>query len=879
MTLTRLEPLQLPPLSVFLETVCPGTPFLDENIHFSLQETLDKEKLKEIDDLAWPLTDTTSTSTKVMAQIDRTYLNIARPPFEHDVRRNIESSTYVPLPYHISNVFSQVCSAHDTSKQNGALPLGANVNPLMQDPFKLVHLNPGCFSSIIVMRNLSRNHSQHVAEVRNPFNKMTTSINKLFRMGGKDGSEARQSYFSSLLDAIPEPAPPHHTSNPLAPASSLLKKNLKPNSLFCKLLNFDEKTYFSQVKSPATAKLLVSANVNVLNVFALDENDDYVNTESSMSTKAIFPLSDGPVDNTAGQPNGSHPTTTNCKPYKKVTERPILRLQFKSHIIITSMITLLSDSSVILGLNTGDLVMINLVDVTYRHFNDLGWSHGSELDFYPSSVNAVTSILAIWHLNYDLLIVAGFANGEVVILDPASAPSIPLDPYQKAVVGKDALVTYFKKFDLSPLHPREQQETSDLSPEYLVGHFKISHKVITSIASTMGEEMPCHNSHKPQILAIASEDGLVRFIDLISTHGKNYGDTSYFYNQLIVSDIISNYFQDGIRSIEFSPDFRFFCVAGKGDLIEVFKMTYYNINGLLLKSTDNGHKGGRSRSGTVNSINSGNFTTTSLFLSPLGTTPTTSLDIGREEHRDTHYPPAIKDITIVSRLKGHTNTVEKVFFLRDDDYVSSRIETLNSRAYKLVSCGGDGKVIIWDFDSKALPRVKKSHITTKRRVSINPEPSQVPLPVPHRGKLGLVPAISKSHHRNRSISHQSEDMTISNSFSTLGINKLLSQSPQPLQHLENVEEQLKIVFSLYRSLHEIRLKKHYAQNKDLKKKFPTIIHAVVNDKILPSIEVPLLSIDLSCLIRGQKIQGFYVNPQKFWIFGRNGDIFRYNLVQ
>lgn len=871
MTLTRIEPAQLPPLLVFLETVCPGTPFLDQNIHFSLPDNFKQEKLKDIDELAWPLTDAAKPGASVCAVIDKTYLNVARPPFEHDVRRNIESTTYVSLPFHILDVFSQVCANTDTLKHLGGLHMGASVNPLMQDPFKLVHLNPGCFSSMIALSNLSRQHSPLAPEIRTPFTKMTTSINKLLRMGGIELLGAHELFFLSLIDAVPDSMLTLHISHPLS--GKEMRKLSRPHLLFYKLLDYDEKTYFQQVKLPHTAKLLVAANVNILNVFALDENYAYANTESGVSTKLIFPLAEPLADQT----QTSHPVTTVCKPYTKVTEKPLLRLQFRNHVIVTSMLTLSAEPLVVLGLNTGEIVYINLVDLTFRHFDDLGLGYATGQNSYLASVNAVTSLSAIWHANCSLLLVAGFANGEVAILDPSGAPSCKLGNYVKSVAGRDAFVTYFKKFDLSPLHSKDIQKENDESPEYLVGHFKLSHKAITSIASTMNYDSPSHSVHNPQILAIASEDGLVRFVDLISTHGKNYGDPLNFYNQLIVSDIVSNYFQDGIRSIEFSPDFRFFCVAGKGDLIEIFKLTYYNINGLLQKN-ESGHRAGRSRSGTVNSATLGNYNTPLIFLLPANTTPTTSLDILREDHHDTQYPLAVKDISIVSRLKGHTNTVERVSFLRNDDAVSFSIENSSSRAYKLVSCGEDGKVIFWDFDSKALPRVKKSHITTKKK-KIVPEPSQVPLPAPHRGKPGLVPTITKSHHRTRSTSYQNEEMALTPSFSTLGINKLLSQSPQPLQHLENAEEHLKIVFSLYRSLYEVRLKKHYTQMKDMKKKPSCIIHAVVNDKTLPLIEIPLLSVDFSCLVKDGKLQGFHVNPRNFWVFGKNGDIFRYSLVR
>ena len=63
------------------------------------------------------------------------------------------------------------------------------------------------------------------------------------------------------------------------------------------------------------------------------------------------------------------------------------------------------------------------------------------------------------------------------------------------------------------------------------------------------------------------------------------------------------------------------------------------------------------------------------------------------------YPPLIKDIQIVGRFKGHTNIVKSTKFVKDD---------FSTLVYKLVSCGYDGKIIVWDY--KALPKIKKSHL-------------------------------------------------------------------------------------------------------------------------------------------------------------------------
>lgn len=825
MTLIQ-APEELPPASVFLDTVCPGVEFLDDNIHFELKLALPGEALKEIDSVSWPLL---LSSVAATATIDSTYLNVGRPAFEHDVNKNCESTTYVSLPFHITNLFNQVVSVASPQKQDGSLHVGANVNPLMHDPFRLVYLSPGCMSSMITLNNSSRHHLP-TYEARNPFNKMTSSINRFLRMGGtSESSDNLKTYFVPLVES----------------PDTLPFKQGKAASKPFSVLELDQTSYHSRLRSRDTSKLLVSLNVSVLNVFAIDENHNYAGISTVSSTKPVFPR-----NATQGE---SQELEKEVEPFKKVIEKPLLRLKLQPGLIATCIFTLSPEPIVLVGLNNGDIAMINLANLCIRYFDDLG-----RLQNF-ANLDAVTSLTVISHPQYEMLIVAGYSSGEVIIIDPAAPASV--QPYKKSAAGKDTFITYFKKFDLSTFNKKESEES------YIIGHFKLSHKPITSIASTIAHQGTIHFPYNPMIVAFASEDGLVRFVDLISTYDKNYGDPSQFYNQLIITDVVSSYFQDGVRSIEFSPDYRFFCLCGKGDLIEIYKMSYYKVDKLLVKNSSSQPRGGRSRSGTVNSSNLTSLHPVSSFFSPSNITPSTSLDLPRDEHTGVHYPPIVKDIMIVSRLKGHTNTVDRVKFIKND---------ASGGSYNLISCGSDGKVIVWEFDSKALPRVNKSHINTSHRPSLSGEAN------PQLNGKSKPNIISGKHNRTRSQIHQ-EDIPLSNSFSQLGISTLLSPSPQPLNSGDvHDEEQLKIVFSLYRSLSEVRLRKYYAgqqHNKEFRKRYSSIIHGIVNDKELPSIQIPLLTLDFSCLVKDGRIYGFHFADTHFWVFGRNGDILRYKIRQ
>ncbi|EGW34602.1 uncharacterized protein SPAPADRAFT_149728 [Spathaspora passalidarum NRRL Y-27907] len=846
MTSTTVPLNKLPPTAPFLNSVCPGFTTLDDNVHYTLNDSDISLKNQEF---LWPFSESaTDTHT---AQLNKTYLNISRPPISKN-----ESNTYVSLPNHITSLFKSVVRNNDKGME-GNLHIGANINPLSHDPFRIVNLNPGCITKIIPLHNHTddklKQHQQQDKTKNNPFNKLTTNFNRLLNFGN-DRKGANDRLFHKLLD--------------------------KPNKLIQKVSQSED--FIQQLRSDQADKLLVSSHVNVLNVFALSPSSTFTNTKKVVGEKPpLFTSQELRSEDANEQQKAAAFAATEIVP--RVIQEPLLRVQFNKSALITSMTTFVKfdkEPTIVCGFESGELIMIRLSDLTYSVFDDFGFEQETPSPFTPNV--AVTSLEIIHHVNYDCLIVAGFSNGEVVIVDPyprvpsandevpptnatfmttssseekiKKSASATTGSYRKTEIGSDSYITYFKKFDLSPINKLnfEKLNQSQGYPVYLLGHFKISHKPITAISSTL-EYSKSINLAKPEtqpmILAIAANDGFVRFIDFVFTYNLDFGDETNKNNHSIVTDIISNYFNDGITDVQFSPDFKFVCVVGKGDLIETFKMSYYNVNGLLAKntgtsnhvsttnvaSTANPVAGRRSRSGTINSLSSGGQIANPMFLSaayhPYNTSSVASVDASRNENSPTPrlinfplkevYPPMIKDIQIVGRFKGHTNTVKAIQFIKSDD-------SSNNSVYKLISCGYDGKTIFWEFDYKALPKVKKP----------KEKPSQQPIT------------------RRRSLYKKH----------VIG---------------PRVTDQLEIIVSIYKSLFDVRLKRHYRNIYKKSGNHPrhaAIISPIVNDKLVPSIEIPLASVDLSGIVYDGKIDGFYIDQYTFWVFAKNGDLFTYTIV-
>lgn len=805
----------VPPLAPFLNSVCPGIALLDDNTHFALGVAPPA--------IDWPM----DASAIRHATLGTTYLNIARPPLGPR-----ESTTYVSLPHHVRRAFLRAVEAlGKNAAAEGQLQIAANVNPLVNDPFKLVHMNPGCLCAVVDSRRAAPSVSEphKPSALRNPFNKL--NLNKLL---------------SLTYMAPPPPLPP-------SLAHGLPQAAADDRCALVDALDWSPDRYDLDLKE--AAQLLVAAHVSVLNVVALDSRLQYCHTAGDAMRAAGSAAGGAAGDVTregdAGDATGDvypPPLPPPLPLAAAPTETPILRVRFDPAAIVTALKTFhCHQPYAVCGFASGQLLVLNLADLSF---------HTSHY------VRAAVTSLEVLRLPSETLVVAGFANGEVLLVDPHRAN---LPHYDACVQSHDAHATYFVRPELGA---RGDAASS------LVGHFKLSHKPITLLALTV---VPGAPEPSPVVLAVGADDGFVRLLDF-AAHGR----------RALLTDVVSNYFNDGISCVAFSPDAKFLCVAGKGDLIEMFRVAYYNVNALL----KHGATGRRSRSNTVGdepppvpsspppssplAIPSVTFDSIDPVLAEGGAalrpstsqaTAATAATASSAGSADVvAYAPMVKEVNIVARFKGHANTVRSVQFAPNADHAT----------YKLVLCGYDGKVMVWDFDYKALPRVK--HAPNAAGVA-----STAPA-APAAAALGLASRKRSSIASHRAALGASAAAAGSASPSPAP-NALLPKHSRTLSWSgldEAVADRegtsLEIVTSVYKSLYDLRLRKHYARLGARPADYTTILHPVVSNKSVPSIDIPLVELDLSPWVADGKIDGAHIEPHCVWCFAKSGDVFRYSIA-
>lgn len=898
MTLLEADVLKLPSTSQFLNSSCPGISHLDSNVHYSIEGEIDKLALHEGLNVDWPFNNHSLKSVS-RVKLSLEYLNIARPPTPSNLdSERKEATAYVSLPFHIVNTFQQVLKYKEfNNRGNSHLQIGASVNPLGPDPFYHIHGTPGCLSSIIDIEEFKTvNNENMLNSHKNPLNKLSNNFSKILKLNTNNINFDESGYDSNLLSL---------TNGKAINGKAHTKSNILNK------VEVESDSYTSRIIATNASKLLISCNVNVLNVIMIDKKSDYMNTQEVLSDTPAIPLAEDKKKESAK--------------YLKVVEVPLMRLLFHDNMVATSIkayTNLRSQPEVIVGFDSGQLFTLNLATLNYQVYQNCCSEHIYPLEndtkvcFNGLVKSAVTSLDVISQERYKILIIAGYSNGEVIIIDPRRYTNQTF-LYRKRVVGADDYVTYFRTFNLSSF---ENPETPKEEPSWLVGHIKISHKAITSIDSTLRIERIKENDQRPlpMILAIGSFDGFVKLIDFTFTYDC---DTSIADNNCrtsIITDIIGSYFQTSVTSVKFSPDYRYLLIGGAGDLIEIFQLNFFNPNYFFYRVANSNVNFGyerRPRSDTNTSAFSGDsgYQTNPGFQWNVSQ-DTTGRAPGTSNVKMTNYPSIIKDIRIVGRLMGHTNTIKRIDFVKDGE-VKDRFQK-SKPVYKIISCANDGKVMIWEFDHRALPRIRGQTLHSTNSIrnqgpqSMSPQPNlkksrgSSSVTMKNKRRPSFPSRNAQTFHTRSKSFGQNDEATppsalsptfLLHSFSQLGhsFNKVANNTMSTMESvLHNQEEPIDIsldnksIISHYKSLFEFRSRKFYssllADRSGVlkgKKKYSSIIYPIVSDRLVPSITVPLLVLDLSKFVRDGNIDGFYIDFHAFWCFGKNGDIFKYNIFK
>jgi len=174
----------------------------------------------------------------------------------------------------------------------------------------------------------------------------------------------------------------------------------------------------------------------------------------------------------------------------------------------------ISSVDVVIGFNTGDIILYNPISGKYIRYNRNG------------CLNRASCTAIKWIPESENEFMAAFNNGVIMVFDKDKEDTIPYNPPKVPTDYNN----YFQYKYLSSFNPNQ--------------YWKVSDKKITAISFSPVSEH----------VAITSMDGTLKIID-------------YSSNQLC--DIYHSYF-GGLLCVDWSPDGKFIVTGGQDDLVSVW---------------------------------------------------------------------------------------------------------------------------------------------------------------------------------------------------------------------------------------------------------------------------------------------------------------------
>ncbi|OWB57864.1 hypothetical protein B5S28_g3841 [[Candida] boidinii] len=549
------------------------------------------------------------------------------------------------------------------------LPIGCAINPLISDPFKQVHLTPGCYSKIITWGN-SNNNNRKGNISGNASSAPTSIINQNSSNKNPDSpidNSPSSSGFSKIWSrskGTTSSSTSNNNSSPSISRRNTIRGTNNTNDTNNSSSDIHQAMSNSSNASPLANNIYNNSN-NKRSVRSTNFFDNLKCPKSNLSrTSSTFINRVHTTDSLNKKLNNSNSLLVSChgrllnliiledNPREMEVELPALKVSFTTSIITTfdtfTYITSNGDCNldILIGFATGDIVWINPIKMKYSR-----WNKNAKLK--------QASVISIKWSNCGNYAIIGYSDGEMQIYNRDFDDN---EDYKNQVNNKmnkiknEKFVRFNKSLivkkdkinkklnnnnnnndnelllndNINNLIPHDNNSLN-LNP---IAHYKMSTNPITDI-----------NFHPKysNLIVISCDDGFTRLFDLIEEK---------------ITDIIPAYY-GGLLCNHITNDGKYLLVGGEDDLISIYE-----------------------------------FQLSSKF--------------------SRYSTPGM--LKLIARLKGSKSWIRQI---KIDDF-----KTTTGILYRIGSVGDDGCLIFHEFSPRNLPKIRKHRVTNRIKHSSHQQQSQ-----------------------------------------------------------------------------------------------------------------------------------------------------------